>query len=127
MRKATLLLLLAVPLFAQDWPQFLGPTRDGVYPAALLWPTSGHPALWKKDVGQGFAAPVVSNGHLILFHRIANKETVDCLDASTGRRLWSFDYPTNYRDDFGFDEGPRAAPAISGNRVYTFGAEGLLH
>ena len=126
MLKITLA-LLALPLLAQDWPQFLGPTRNGVYPASLSWPGSGPPVLWKKDVGQGFAAPVVSNGRLILFHRVANKETVDCFDASSGRRLWSFDYSTSYRDDFGFDEGPRAAPAISGNRVYTFGAEGVLH
>jgi outer membrane protein assembly factor BamB len=70
---------------------------------------------------------VVAQGKLILFHRLANKETVDCLDAKTGRPLWSYDYPTSYRDDFGFDEGPRATPAISDWHVYTFGAQGILH
>jgi outer membrane protein assembly factor BamB len=82
---------------------------------------------WKKEVGQGFSAPVVDTGKLILFHRIGDKERVDCLDPKSGSPIWTFDYPTQYRDDFGFDEGPRAAPAISGGRVYTFGAEGLLH
>jgi outer membrane protein assembly factor BamB len=52
---------------------------------------------------------------------------VEALDAATGRAIWSFDYPTQYRDDFGFDEGPRAAPAVAGGRTYSFGAEGALH
>src|SRR5262249_19645507 len=43
-----------------------------------------------------------------------------------GKRLWSYESPTAYRDDFGFDEGPRATPVIDSGRVYTFGAEGLL-
>src|SRR5207249_3932397 len=61
------------------------------------------------------------------FHRLDDKEIVECLDAKTGNPIWSFDYPTSYRDDFGFDEGPRATPAIAESRVYTYGAEGLLN
>jgi outer membrane protein assembly factor BamB len=49
------------------------------------------------------------------------------MDAVTGKTLWSFDYPTSYRDDFGFDEGPRAVPVIAGGRVFTHGADGWLH
>ncbi len=52
---------------------------------------------------------------------------MECLDARTGAPLWTFAYPTAYRDDFGFDEGPRATPAIANGQVYTYGAEGLLH
>jgi len=78
-------------------------------------------------VGQGFSNPSVSQGRLILFHRVKDSEVVEALDATTGRGMWTFEYPTRYRDDFGFDEGPRAAPTIAGGRVYTFGAEGMLH
>jgi outer membrane protein assembly factor BamB len=78
-------------------------------------------------VGQGFSAPIVADGRLILFHRLNGKETVSCLDPKTGQPLWTFSYPTAYRDDFGFDEGPRSTPAISAGLVYTFGAEGVLH
>jgi outer membrane protein assembly factor BamB len=77
-------------------------------------------------VGQGFSAPVVAQGRLLLFHRVGNRETVEAMDAKTGRKIWATDASTAYRDDFGFDEGPRAAPVISGGRVYTFGAEGVL-
>lgn len=70
---------------------------------------------------------MVAEGRLILFHRVGEKEKVEALDAATGRNIWSFEYPTQYRDDFGFDEGPRASPTVAGGRIYTFGAEGVLH
>lgn len=120
------IMLLAVAAAGQDWPQFLGPTRNGVYTGAAggAWPPA---VVWKKDAGAGFAGPVVVQGRLILFHRSGNRETVECLDAKTGKRVWMYDYPTGYRDDFGFDEGPRGTPAVAGGKVYTFGAEGVLH
>ena len=49
------------------------------------------------------------------------------MDALTGKTIWTFDYATSYRDDFGFDEGPRAVPVIAGGRVFTHGADGMLH
>lgn len=115
---------------ASDWPQFLGPTRNGVYPDASLaapWPKEGPPLIWQKKAGQGFSGPVVASGKLVLFHRLDDKETIECFEANTGKPIWTFDYPTAYRDDFGFDEGPRATPAIADGRVYTYGAEGALH
>lgn len=122
-------LLSGATLIADDWPQILGPTRDGVYkgtPLAASWPQSGPRVLWRKAVGEGFAGPAVAGGRLIVFHRIGREEIVDSLDARTGTAQWRFSYPTSYRDDFGFDEGPRAVPVIANGRVYTFGAEGEL-
>jgi outer membrane protein assembly factor BamB len=121
--------LVATPAFATDWPQFLGPNRNGVYTGSDLsaaWPKDGPPVLWQRKIGAGFSGPAVASGKLILFHRLDDKETVECLDAITGKPFWTFDYPTAYRDDFGFDEGPRATPAIADGRVYTYGAEGVL-
>jgi hypothetical protein len=63
---------------------------------------------------------------VILFHRLEDKETIECLDGKNGKAIWKFGYPTAYRDDFGFDEGPRATPAIAGGRVFTFGADGMV-
>jgi outer membrane protein assembly factor BamB len=114
---------------ASDWPQFLGPTRDGIYTGSIAesWPPAGPRVVWKKRVGQGFSGPVVTQGRVILFHRVANEEVVEALDARTGEARWRYAYPTNYRDDFGFDEGPRSVPVVAGGRVYTFGAQGQLH
>ena len=115
---------------ATDWPQFLGPTRNGVYagpPLAETWGASGPKVVWRKQVGQGFAGPAVVGTRVILFHRVGNEEVVEALDAATGKSIWRYAYPTNYRDDFGFDEGPRAVPVVADGIIYTFGAQGQLH
>ena len=123
-------LLLAADVQAgDDWPQFLGPTRDGVYHGADIstaWPAGGPPVRWRLPIGAGFSGPVVAAGRVILFHRLDNQETITCLNARNGKPIWSFDYPTHYKDDFGFDNGPRATPAVTGGRVYTYGAQGML-
>ncbi|HET9218928.1 MAG TPA: PQQ-binding-like beta-propeller repeat protein [Terriglobia bacterium] len=134
MRRLIFLLAFTIVALPQnapnDWPQFLGPGRDGVYRGAALletWPERGPRVVWRKDVGAGFAGPVVSQGHVILFHRSNNREIAEAMDPATGATQWKYDYPTAYRDDFGFDEGPRAAPVIADGIVYTFGAEGQLN
>jgi outer membrane protein assembly factor BamB len=120
----------AVHAVAHDWPQFLGPARNGVYSGPALsetWPPSGPRVVWRKAVGQGFSGPVVTQGKVIQFHRLGSQEVVEALDAKTGTVIWRFQYATSYRDDFGFDEGPRAVPVVADGIVYTFGAEGQLH
>lgn len=115
--------------YAQDWPQFLGEGRDGRYngpPLDVSWDGGAPPELWRRDVGAGFAGPVVSGARLVLFHRVDRREVVEALDAATGEVVWRRDYPTTYRDDFGFDEGPRSVPVIADGRVFTFGAQGML-
>ncbi len=70
---------------------------------------------------------MVADGKLIVFHRQDARELVEAWNAETGAKVWTYSYPTGYRDDFGFDEGPRSAPTVDGGRVYTFGADGQLH
>ncbi len=124
------MLLCCAPVFAADWPQFLGPARNGIYagpPLTEKWASTGPRVIWRKQVGQGLSGPVVAQNRLILFHRVADREVVESFDALTGASQWRHAYPTTYRDDFGFDEGPRAVPVVSDGRVYTYGAEGKLH
>lgn len=125
-----LTLTLALTLPGADWPGFLGPTRDGHSTEKGLdgaWPKDGPPVVWAKEVGQGWAGPVVAGGRLVLFHRVGDEEVVQALDPATGKEQWAFKYPARYRDDFGFDEGPRSTPLIQGDRVFTLGANGDLH
>ena len=127
---AILLLVAGATLGAQEWPHFLGPGRDGRYlgpPLARAWAGGAPRELWRRPVGQGFAGPVVADERLLVFHRVRNRAVLEALDAETGAPIWRYDYPTSYRDDFGFDEGPRSAPVVAGGRVYTFGAQGRLH
>jgi len=113
-----------------DWPQFLGPDRNGTYSGPALsetWGSTGPKVVWRKQVGQGFAGPAVVQGRVLLFHRVGNEEVLESLDAKTGMSTWRYAYPTTYRDDFGFDEGPRAVPVVADGIVYIFGAQAQLH
>lgn len=124
------LVLVAGAAHAEDWPQFLGPRRDGTSQTTGLaksWPAQGPPVVWRKDVGAGFAGPVVAGKRLVLFHRQADEEVVEALSAETAQREWRFAYPTEFADDFGKGNGPRSTPAIAGKRVVTLGADGWLH
>jgi outer membrane protein assembly factor BamB len=129
---AAVILAVAVggPLLAADWPQFLGPNRNGTYagpPLLDTWGPSGPKVVWRKQVGQAFAGPAVAQNRVLLFHRVGSEEVLEALDVKTGMSMWRYAYPTNYRDDFGFDEGPRAVPVVADGIVYTFGAQGQLH
>jgi len=130
LRPIVFALVLGAQGMAVDWPQVLGPGRNGVYggpPLSEGWGASGPRVLWRRSIGQGLSGPVVAQNRLILFHRVADREIVEAIDAAAGKTLWQYAYPTSYRDDFGFDEGPRAVPVVADGVVYTFGAEGQLH
>ena len=125
-----ILVCLAVPALAEDWPQLRGPERDGIYRGGDLadtWPAAGPPVVWEKDLGDGLANVAVANRRVILFHRLGDEDVVEALDAKTGEGIWSFRYPTTYRDSFGFDPGPRASPVVASSQIYTLGAQGMLH
>ena len=111
--SAIMILAMGLEVPAQDWPQFFGPERNGVYSGPELsetWGPEGPPLVWWREVGEGFSGPVVADDRLILFHRVSDREVVEALDPQTGTNLWEYSYPTTYRDDFGFDEGtPRCS------------------
>jgi outer membrane protein assembly factor BamB len=117
------------PLRADDWPGLLGPHQNftsaetGLF---LDWPDKGPPQVWRKRLGRAFSPPVIAHGKLVAFHRLGDNEVVEGLDARTGESLWIFRYPTAYEDRYGYNGGPRAAPVIDGDFVYTYGAEGML-
>ena len=124
-----LLWALASTVTAGDWPQILGPNRTGIAAGdeKLLPEWRRDPAVvWKRPVGTGYAGPVVAGERLILFHRIDTDEVVECLNARTGQPLWKQSYGTTFRPQVGGGDGPLCTPAIIGDKVVTFGAQGVL-
>ena len=123
-------LLLAVAVVSSagaDWPQFLGPTRDGASPEAVA-PWKGDPKpLWKVPVGPGHSSPVVVGGRVYLFSQPKGQdaESLSAFDAATGEKLYETPYP---RPKFStpFGTGPQSTPTVTGGKVYTYGSTGLL-
>lgn len=130
LRALAALVSIALPAMARDdWPSFLGPTGDGVSRERNLrgnWPADGPPLLWSADLGGGYAAPSIAAGRLYHFDRHAHRNRLTCRDAVTGVERWRYEHPTDYVDQFGYDGGPRCCPVVDGDRVYAYGAEGIL-
>ncbi len=127
-RRVTALgILLAATANADDWPQIMGLDRNGVSREAGPPPPAGELLpLWSRKVGAGFAGPVVAGDLVVLFHREGNNEIVEAIHRNSGRTHWRSSYSTAYRDDFGFDEGPRSPATMQAGRVFTYGAQGRL-
>ncbi|HXG10140.1 MAG TPA: PQQ-binding-like beta-propeller repeat protein [Gemmataceae bacterium] len=130
---------------ADDWPQWLGPQRDGVWRETGLvekFPPGGPRVRWETPVGIGYAGPAVANGRVYITDRLLapgvknpesgfdrpalpGKERVLCLDEKTGRVLWTYEYDCTY--EIAYPGGPRTTPLVSGGKVYTLGAMGDLY
>lgn len=116
--------------FAGDWPQILGPDRNGISAndEKLLakWAKSGPAVIWEREVGSGYAGLAVAGETAILFHREQNDEVVEALSASTGKTKWKSKYPTTFYPQVGGGDGPLCVPTIAGGKVITYGAQGVL-
>jgi outer membrane protein assembly factor BamB len=131
---------------ADDWPQWRGPLRDGVWREDGVlerFPPEGPPVRWRTPIGAGFSGPAVAGGRVFLMDRVVEEgaaadvktrwdyrdktqgqERVLCLDEATGKVLWEHAWPCAYETAYGF--GPRATPTVCGDRVYALGAMGDL-
>jgi outer membrane protein assembly factor BamB len=112
-----------------DWPDFLGPKRDGKSSEGGLnfsWMEAGPPLVWKLPLGTGYTAPTISDGRLFQFDRHGDEDRLVCFEAISGRQLWAIGHPTDFEDMLGYDNGPRCSAVVDGPRVFTFSAGGIL-
>jgi outer membrane protein assembly factor BamB len=143
LRFAKLLLLVCVTqLRADDWPQWLGPQRDGVWRETGIiekFPDSGVKVRWRAPVAAGYSGPAVARGRVYLTDRQAGKsgggnpfqkgvipgnERVLCFNEADGKVIWRHEYDCPY--NLSYPAGPRATPLVHDGKVYTLGAEGNL-
>jgi outer membrane protein assembly factor BamB len=114
--------------FAADWPQYLGPNRDGKSTEKGIlrtWPKEGPKVLWTVAVGVGYGGPAVRDGKLYLLDRDEKVgDNLRCFDFSSGKELWNFAYaaPNKFNHP-----GSRTTPTVDGDNVYTCGPLGDLY
>ena len=114
------------PAPAADWPQFLGPHRNGaVEDSVAVWPAEGPAILWRRPAGDGFSGIAVAGGRAYTLWTEDRSEYLFCLDAADGSELWRLDTGGKYFEPQG-GNGPRSTPAVAGDHVYALGATGRL-
>jgi len=114
---------------ADDWPQWRGPLRDGVWRETGIadrFEGGQLPIRWRVAIKPGYAGPAVAEGRVFVTDRDRDKHTerVLCLDVGTGQLLWRHEYACTY--GVSYDSGPRATPTVRDAKVYTLGAMGHL-
>ena len=116
-----------LPVFAEDWPQWLGPRRDNASAEKVALWKGELKVLWRKRVGEGHSSPVVADGRVFIHGKVGNKneEEIVAFDAKSGEELWRTRYERAAFSSL-FGNGPRATPAIVKDRLYAFGITGVL-
>jgi outer membrane protein assembly factor BamB len=129
---------------ADDWPEWLGTNRDGVWRETGLvakFPAGGPEVLWRVPIGTGYSGPAVADGRVYVMDRerakdasgkplrvtregVPGTERTLCLDASNGKPIWKDEYPCSYR--VSYNSGPRTTPLVRDGRVYSLGTMGDL-
>ncbi len=114
---------------AHAFPQFLGPERNGVLPGPALqtnWRAHPPEIVWRRPIGPAWSGFAVVDGVCITQEQRGESECVTASDLRTGETRWSHSDPVRY-DTTIAGEGPRATPTIVSNRVFAFGATGVLN
>ncbi len=114
---------------AGDWPQILGPNRNGQASGEKLvpkWPSGGPKVAWTFKLGSGYAGPAVVGNQVIVFHRLGDQEIVEAIDAASGKSFWKAGFEATYRPGIDPDDGPRCVPLVAEDKVFVFGAAGDL-
>jgi outer membrane protein assembly factor BamB len=128
---ALLIALAPAALQADDWPQWRGPTRDGVWRETGLidhFDSAQLPLRWRAPIGSGYSGPTVAGSRVFVTDRVLEPkqiERVHAFDWKTGKPLWTFEYECPY--SIGYPAGPRAAVSIDEGRAFALGATGRLH
>jgi outer membrane protein assembly factor BamB len=120
---------LATRSDGEDWPRFLGKTFDGKSTETGIrtdWSGDKLPMVWTMPVGTSYGIGAVAGGRYFQHERVGNSERLRVVHAETGEPLWQHDFPVNYSDLYGYNNGPRDTPAVDGDDVVTFGVAGRL-
>jgi len=121
----------AEPMLADEWPQWRGPNRDGVWQEAGVvekFDSERLTPVWRQPIGSGYSGPTVAEGRVYVTDRVVEPkqiERIHCFDWQQGKKLWTYEYPCDY--SISYEAGPRTAVTIDEGRAYALGAMGHLY
>ncbi len=124
-------LLAPLPASADDWPEFRGEGRQGIWREQGLVESFDGPQLeiaWSAPIGAGYSGPTVAGDRVYVMDRLTAPEEVErvvCLDRRTGEEEWTHAYACKYAD-VSYPLGPRASVTIEGGRAYSLGTMGHM-
>jgi outer membrane protein assembly factor BamB len=129
---AAAILLTTGLVAADDWPQWRGPARDGVWRETGLverLPEGRIEPRWTAAIGSGYSGPTVAEERVFVMDRRVEPRAVErvlCFDWRTGTPQWTHEYECSY-DGLSYDAGPRCSVVVQDGRAYALGAVGHLH
>jgi outer membrane protein assembly factor BamB len=103
------------------WPQFLGPQRDGISREKGLntdWKKTPPKVLWKVPLGDGFSSFAIVGDRVFTMCKRGTNDIAVCLDAATGKELWTREIASSYLDKQKQGAGPRATPTYHDGKLY---------
>ena len=127
---ALLVAAVAVPAWsataasADTWPQYRGANRDGISTEKLTFSATPPEQVWKASLGIGFTSIAVAGGMVYASGNADAKDTLHCLDAKTGKSVWTFTYAQVLEPNL-YEGGPNATPTVSGKNVYILAKDGF--
>ena len=127
----TMLVMTGMSVMAQDWAQWRGPNREGIFKGANLnldWTAKKPALLWTfRQAGSGFTAPTIIGTTLYCQGADDTNDFAFALDTQTGKEKWRQNLGELHKSYQNRGDGPRGSVTVDGDKLYLVRGGGQVH